>query len=336
MRIREIGEFPLIERLTGLIATAGPDVVQGIGDDAAVLKGSDEWLQLATVDAQVEGVHFLRHSIRPEQLGNRALAVNASDIAAMGGEPQFALVSLVLSDGMEVEWLSGIYEGLQEAAARFGIAVVGGNVSKSCGDNVIDLCLLGRVKREELLFRSGARPGDLVLVTGSLGEAAAGLRILQQPDTFAALRERDGLLERLMTPTPRLAEARLIAASKLASAMIDLSDGLSGDIQHLCDRSGVGVRLLTDRVPVSEGVRKVAAEEGVPVSELALGGGEDYELCFTAPAQAAAALKELVETEIGTPISVIGEIVPADNGRWLVLGGERRLPLEATGWQHFL
>jgi thiamine-monophosphate kinase len=335
MRVGELGEFPLIERLSGLVASGGPGVMLGIGDDAAVLEGTGEWLQLATVDAQVEGVHFLRQSIEPEQLGKRALAVNVSDIAAMGGEPQFALVSLVVADDLEAEWLSGVYEGLQDAAARFGVTVVGGNVSRSTGANMLDLCLLGRVRREELLLRSGARPGDLVLVTGSLGEAAAGLRILRQPARFGALPERHGPVGRFLTPTPRLSEARLIAGLKLAGAMIDLSDGLSSDIQHLCDRSGVGVRLWTERLPVSEGVRKVAAEEGVPAAELALGGGEDYELCFTVSATAAMALKEAVESGTGTPVSVIGEIIPAEKGRWLVLPDEKAAPLEARVWQHF-
>jgi hypothetical protein len=183
MRVGELGEFPLIERLSGLLAGGGPGVVRGIGDDAAVLEGTGEWLQLATVDAQVEGIHFLRQSIEPEQVGKRALAVNVSDVAAMGGEPQFALVSLVLSDDLEVEWLSGVYEGLREAAARYGVeqrAMLTGEFPDTAKQAVFDVIALRRDIRN---FRPEPVP-DATLVRILTAAHRAGSVGFMQPWDF--------------------------------------------------------------------------------------------------------------------------------------------------------
>ncbi len=237
MRLKDLDEFALIDRLADILGDAHPDMVVGIGDDVAVLDAGGPDLLLATVDAQVAGVHYLPDQIPPRALGRRLLAVNLSDIAAMGGEPRFALVSLALPEDTEVAWLEAVYRGLREEAERWAVAVVGGNVARTAGAAVLDLCLLGQVARERLLRRAGARPGDRLFVTGHLGQAAAGLRLLlgQAPDPGAEARRH--LLGRLFTPTPRLREAAVIAGSGQATAMIDLSDGLAQDVGHLCDRS---------------------------------------------------------------------------------------------------
>jgi thiamine-monophosphate kinase len=333
VRVGELGEFALIDRLTGPLERQGPGVPVGVGDDAAVLEGPGEELLLVTVDAQVETVHFLREAISPEQLGRRALAVNLSDLSAMGGRGVAALVSLVLPADAEVAWLERLYQGLREEASCWGVTIVGGNVTRAPQHAVIDVCALGRVGRDELLLRSGARPGDLVLVTGHLGEAAAGLRLLQRPELASPARE--ALLARLLTPMPRLREAAVIARSRRATAMIDLSDGLSSDLLHLCEASGVGVRLWTERLPVSEAVYEVARQSGEAALELALAGGEDYELCLTAPPKVAEALAKSVQGETGTPVTIVGEILPAAAGRTLVLPGDEEVALEARGWEHF-
>lgn len=333
MRLSDIGEFALIERLAKIVSNKRPDILVGIGDDTAVLQGFGEALLLATVDAQVEAVHFLREAITPEQLGRRALAVNLSDIAAMGGCPVVALVSLVLPPDMEVVWIERLYRGLHEEANRWGVVVVGGNMARAPQHAVVDVCLLGRVDRGALLLRSGARPGDLVLVTGTLGEAAAGLRLVQRPELEILARE--ALLARLHTPTPRLPEAAVIANSKRATAMIDLSDGLSSDILHICQESQVGVRLWAEQLPVSETVREAARQCGEAALDLALSGGEDFELCFTAPADIAESLAQTVYNETGTPVTVIGEVLPQAAGRTLVLPGGEETALKAKGWEHF-
>jgi thiamine-monophosphate kinase len=334
MHISDLGEFPLIERLEGIIAAERSDIIIGIGDDVAVLADTDEEFLLATVDSQVEHVHFLRHEITPHQLGRRALAINLSDIAAMGGRPQVALVSLALPADTEVAWMEDLYRGLREEADRYGTAVVGGNMARSPGGVFIDVCVLGRVRHEHLLLRSGARPGDQVLVTGQLGQAAAGLKLVLDPDLRVEASDRDVLLTHLLTPTPRVTEAAAIAHAGLATAMIDVSDGLSSDVGHICERSEVGVRIWAERLPISPAVQRVAELTSSPPWQLALAGGEDYELCFTAPPEAVGELIAAV-AEAGTLVTAVGEILPAEQNRRLVLPDGQEVPLEPSGWQHF-
>lgn len=349
MRIGDIGEFSLIERLAEIIAIKRDDILVGIGDDVAVLEALGDELILATMDNQVEGIHFLADRIRPEQLGRRLLAINLSDIAAMGGRAQYALVALSLPAETEVAWVEALYQGLRQEADRFGVAVVGGNMARSLGGIVIDLSLLGRVKRHHLLLRSGACPGDKVLVTGNLGDSAAGLALLLADEVVSAKlsegmteEECQMLLSAHFTPTPRLQEASIIAESGLATAMLDISDGLSSDISHICKKSQVGVRLFAKQLPISTAARQIAQRLKKQPWDLALTGGEDFELCFTAPVQAAEKLKVAVTEKTGTVVTIVGEVLPADAGRWLELehghtypAKSENLPLKAGGWQHF-
>ncbi len=335
MRIADIGEFPLIERLGQIIATERSDLLVGLGDDVAVLALPGDELLLATIDIQIERVHFLPDLITPEQLGARALAINLSDIAAMGGRPWFALVSLALPEATEVEWLEQLYRGMRAVADRFGVAVVGGNISRARSEIAVDVALLGRIRQEQLLTRAGAQPDDRVLVTGHLGEAAAGLQLARYPEFEPDPTDRDFLIERYLAPIARIPEAALIAAQRQATAMIDLSDGLSSDIGHICEQSRVGVRLWAEELPIPPSVRQVAGWLNQPAWQLALAGGDDYELCFTAPAAAADELAARVAQEIGTPVTIVGEILPAEQGHRLLLADGQELPLEAAGWQHF-
>jgi thiamine-monophosphate kinase len=362
VQISHLGEFPLIDRIARIVSVDREDVIVGIGDDVAVLDTyyadsggevgggtAEAYWTLAKVDCQVEGVHFLKDAISPRQLGRKALIINLSDIAAIGGQPLYALVSLALPDDTEVAWVDELYHGLREEGDRHGVAVVGGNMARSTGGAVVDVFVLGRVRREQVLLRSGARPGDRVLVTGRLGDSAAGLQLLlhRGRDAVAPIdaglsdADRAMLLDRHFTPTPRLREAQAIAAYRVrrglgaVTAVIDLSDGLSSDLGHICDRSEVGARVWADRLPISLATRSVAREMGREPWQLAIEGGEDYELCFTAPAAEAEALAAAVERETGTPVSIVGEILPPAEGRRLVLADGREGPLEAKGWQHW-
>lgn len=334
MRISEIGEFPLIDRVAKIVAVERSDVVVGIGDDVAILADGEE-LILATVDSQVEDVHFLQTVITGRQLGRRALAINLSDIAAVGGRAEYALVSLALPPDTDVAWVEDLYRGLHEEGDRFETAIVGGNMATSPDRVFIDVCVLGRVPRDRVILRSGAQPGDQVLVTGSLGDAAAGLRVALDAELSVTARQRQGLLARYLTPTPRLREAGIIAGSAGATAMIDISDGLSSDIGHICDRSQVGVRLWAERLPVSRAAQRVAHLTGKSAWQLPLGASDDYELCVTVRPDAVEGLIEAVRRETGTLLTTIGHILPAREGRWLALGEGREMPLEPTGWQHF-
>ncbi|NJN66753.1 MAG: thiamine-phosphate kinase [Chloroflexaceae bacterium] len=335
MRVSELGEFPLIERLGKIVDIRRADVLVGIGDDAAVLADRGDELLLATIDSQVEGIHYLPYLMRPEQLGRRALVVNMSDIAAMGGHPQFALVSLALPAETEVEWVEACYRGMQAEAGRFGVLVVGGNVTRSRSGVSIDIAMLGRVRRDHLMLRSGARPGDVVLVTGQVGEALAGLHLVFDPRLPVEAAVREQLITRYLEPSARIPEAAVIARSGRATAMIDVSDGLSGDIGHICEQSQVGVRLWAKLLPVSPAARSVAEAMQVPFWKLAMEGGDDYGLCFTAPPGAAPDLCTAIAQETGTVVTVIGEVLPAEDGRHLVLPGGQDGPLDARGWQHF-
>ncbi|MCS7221111.1 MAG: thiamine-phosphate kinase [Anaerolineae bacterium] len=334
MKVRDIGEFNLINRIARSLPAPRTGVIVGIGDDVAVLQNRDRYI-LATCDVQVEGVHFLREKILPYQLGRRAVAINVSDIAAMGGVPCYLLVSLMLPRETEVEFVDGLYEGMREECSRWGSEIVGGNMAHSPDRIIVDLFLLGEVEPERLLRRSGARVGDQVLVTGTLGDSAAGLALLLHPEATCPDLHREFALRRHLTPTPRLWEGRVISRSGLATAAIDVSDGLASDVGHICERSGVSVRLRADAIPISDAARAIAQALSADPLEWALFGGEDYELLFTAPADRAKDLARWVQQETGTPVSIIGEVVPADQGIALVHADGSAVPLWKGGWDHF-
>ena len=306
----------------------------GIGDDVAVLDAGSGRVCLATCDVQVEGAHFLRSAIDPADLGHKALAINLSDIASAGGTPRFALVSLGLPKDLPVEFIDGLYAGLRAEAVQHGVDVVGGNISSSQFGLFIDIFLLGEAARENLLLRSGAKAGDRILVTGTLGDAAAGVALLLDRSLSADADYAPTARARLNRPSPRVREGRLIGAAHCATAMIDVSDGLSGDLGHICERSGVGARIFAGKLPVAHANRALAKRAHGDEWHFALHGGEDYELLFAAPGAQAEALAGQIARETGTPVSIVGEILPESEGRQLVLPEGRTVTLAAASWDH--
>jgi len=335
MRIDQLGEFGLIARIQRALSAYGPGVLVGIGDDVAVLQADADCVWLATCDVQMEGAHFLRGKIAPRDLGRKALAINLSDIAATGGKPRFALISLWLPKDLPVEFVDGLYEGLRAEADLFGVDLVGGNIYRSRLGMFIDIFLLGEAPRENIVLRSGAHVGDKILVTGTLGDAAAGVALLL--DGTLATTGWYARIARMRrdTPTPRVREGQWIGATHQATAMIDVSDGLAGDLGHICEQSGVGARLFAEKLPVGEANRALAAAAQGDEWHFALHGGEDYELLFTVPSAQADELAAQLALETGTPVSMIGEIVPTSAGQLLVLPDGRIVALEAHGWDHF-
>ena len=335
MKIQELGEFGLIDRIQRALPAPGKDVFVGIGDDVAVLRTSTDHVWLATCDVQMEGAHFLRDEISPRDLGQKALAINLSDIAAKGGAPRFALVSLGLPEDLEVEFIDGLYAGMRALAEKFRVDIVGGNISHSRLGLFIDIFLLGDSPRENILLRSGSQVGDMILVTATLGDAAAGVALmlnnaLKTTDTYAAIAQ-----SRYHVPVPRVREGQMIAQAHQATAMVDISDGLASDLGHICERSNVGARIFAEKLPVAQENRDLARMSKGNEFHFALFGGEDYELLFTAPASQAKVIAEKIANETGTRVSIIGEILPANEGRQLVLPNAHVVPLEARGWDHF-
>ncbi len=334
MKVSELGEFGLIDLLAKM-AYAVPDkqtkswqqLILGIGDDAAAWYGNDS-IQLATVDSLIQDVHFSLGITSWEELGWRAIAVNLSDIAAMGGLPKYALVSLALPDHTEVENVTALYKGMIELAQQFEVAIVGGNIS-SAPLLVINITILGNTKSQaqHILTRSAAKPGEKVAVTGYLGAAAAGLEALSKHMTLDS-EATDSLKKAFLHPYPRVAEGQQLIEQGVRAA-IDISDGLISDLGHICQASQVSARIEIDRVPVQPAVK---ANFGDRALELALSGGEDYELLFTASAE----VIDKVRAAASCPITVIGEITADRTGEISLVDGKGNLVnLPKAGWEHF-
>jgi thiamine-monophosphate kinase len=332
------GEYALIGRIVQAVqrgaplASEGLELIEGIGDDAAILQaGRHEvcpYTLLWTTDMLIEGVHFRLDWIDARSLGWKALAVNLSDIAAMGGVPLAALLSLALPPERTGAWLDDFIEGFLECATRYRTALIGGDTNRA-EHVVLSVAVLGQAKTPPIR-RRGARPGDWILVTGTLGGSRAGLEWLLHPmDTLSPID-----LTPHFRPVPRLQEGQL-AAQLGASAMIDLSDGLAADLPKLLWASAVGGVLYPHQIPVhSEAVRWAQAQDADP-AQFAMAGGEDYELLLTAPPNAARQLLERIPAETGTPLAHIGQIT-AENALWLEYPDGRREPLSVRGWDHFL
>jgi thiamine-monophosphate kinase len=293
---------------------------------------TDGRLLLATADAAIEGVHFLRATTTPRLLGRRALAVNLSDIAGMGGVPRWALVSMGLPPATPLDFALEVADGLAEEADAYETVLVGGNLARSPERILLDVTLLGEVEPDLVLYRGGARAGERVLVTGTLGDSAGGLLALTDP-ALADFPGRDDLVRRHRLPTPRLAAGRRIALARAATAMLDLSDGLASDLGHVCAESGVGAIVDADRVPISGPLRELGRLTGRDPLDWALRGGEDYELLLTAPADRVPALVAAVG-DVGVALTDIGEIT-AEKGLWRREPDGNRAPLGEGSWRHF-
>jgi thiamine-monophosphate kinase len=331
----ELSEDELIHAIARVISSTEPGLVVGLGDDAAVAEPGSGQLVLTT-DLLVEGVHFERGSISAHDLGAKALVVNLSDIAAMAASPRYALVALALPQDLDVAWVMELYGGMRDACAEYAVVLAGGDTNRS-ELIVVSVALVGEVAPGRALTRSGARPGDRILVTGSLGAAAGGL-VLSRQDAVtasAALSKPWGrvLLEALARPSARVGEAQILARCG-ATAMMDLSDGLASDLSRLCQASGVGALLALERVPVADALARGAEHLGVDAIDLAISGGEDYELLATIPEDAVSTARSELAEAFGSELSDVGEIVQGSGIRGVAADGQEH-PVEPAGWDHF-
>ncbi len=326
MKILDIGgEFALIDQLIRHAPATHPDLVAGVGDDAAVIGKTfpnGDYL-LVTTDMLVQDNHFRCDWATPEQIGKKSVACNVSDIAAMGGRPTFMFVSLCLTKTTDVAWADGLYAGMAEACRRYDVVLAGGDTTRAT-TVTISITLLGRVAPQQLCLRRHAQPGDLLCVTGPLGGSAAGLAMLS-----AGLKPPGYLREKYLAPGCRLDVAPLIAPA--AHAMIDISDGLAPETHHICDQSGTGAEIVAVDIPIHPSVCDAADLTAADPLAFALSGGEDFELLFSIPP---AMLPGLRSSDRTVDVTVVGRVTEAAAGRHLIMPGGQRVPL-AGGYDHF-
>ena len=328
---QDVGEFGFIDHISGHVAPEW--VLCGIGDDCAVMALDDRRVRLVTTDLMVEGVHFLIDT-PPEGLGHKLLAVSLSDVAAMGGMPTDAVVSVAAPGDLDAGYVERVYHGLYACADRFGVAIVGGDTTRSPQALMLNLALTGEMPRDQVCYRSGAGPGDCIYVSGTLGDAAVGLRVTQ---TAAMSDGRDGayFLRRLYRPEPRIALGQKLAASGAVTAMIDVSDGVASDVKHICQRSGVSAIIREDAIPMSAAFCAFCTATGRRAADLALSGGEDYELLFAVDAEKTDVIEALIAQEGVPAIQMIGEIVAGDGEVFLSNAEGKRVLMKVAGFEHF-
>ena len=313
--------------------------ITSIGDDAAVVRPAPGKDTVITTDLLIEDVDFRRTTISPYLLGHKALAVSLSDIAAMGSRPRWSLISIgVPADVWQTDFVDRFYSGLFELAGRYDVQLIGGDTSRTEAKIVIDSIVLGECAAGHAIKRSGAKPGDQIFVTGSLGAAAAGLRLVERGAHLAEQnidqedsQKLDHVLLRQLRPEPRVGWGIVLGEERLATAMIDLSDGLSSDLNHLCEASGAGALIESSLLPIDSQVTELCGRRALDPLQLALHGGEDFELLFTVRPDDVARLPRRVD---GTQITRIGEIQSEDKGV-KISEGTRIWELNPGGWKHF-
>jgi thiamine-monophosphate kinase len=336
-RVGDIGEFGLIARIREVLEAEGrlpPGAVLGLGDDAACFTPRPGCEILVTCDAMVEGRHFLAERTSARDLGRRAMVMNISDIGAMGGTPCYALVSLGLPARIPVAFVEDLYRGFLMELNPFSAGVFGGNLTSTNERLFIDITLIGEVRREHLMRRSTARAGDAILVTGYPGQAAGGLHLLVAGSAAPDLANHP-LVRAYQLPRHRAREGREVARSGLASAMIDMSDGLLGDLGHICEQSGLGALLVQELLPVSDVLRAAALESRRDPFDWVLGDSDDYELILTCPSERVESLRALIHAVAGAAVSEVGRLTEAWAGiRIRRPDGSEGFSFPA-GWDHF-
>ncbi len=335
--ISEIGgEFALIDRIAAATKNRLPETIKGIGDDAAVINSGDFYTVIST-DMLLEGVHFDLSYVPLRHLGYKAVAVNVSDIAAMNAVPKQITVSIALSNRIPVEAIDELYEGIRAACEAYRIDLVGGDTTNSRSGLVISVTAVGTVDKDHVTYRSGAKPNDILCVTGSLGAAYLGLQVLERekqvfladPNMQPQLDKHEYVVGKQLKPEARTDIIYdFIEGGIIPTSMIDVSDGLASEILHLCKASGVGIRVFEENIPIENPAMLTATEFNLNPITVAMNGGEDYELLMTISPTDFEKVKNLSEI---TPIGFVTE----EKGAFLVLNSGQLTPIKAQGWEHF-
>lgn len=336
--ISDLGEFGLIDQLTKNIVLKNESSLVGVGDDAAVIQVSEDTVQLISTDMLVEGIHFNLMYMPLKHLGYKAVAVNVSDICAMNGTAQQITISLAVSSRFPLEALEELYEGIQLACTNYGVDLVGGDTTSSTSGLVINVTVLGIAKKEDVVYRSGAKEYDLLVVTGDLGAAYMGLQVLErEKEVFKAnpsiqpdLDGHDYIIERQLKPEARKDIIGYLKELEVKpTAMIDISDGLASEILHLCKASKVGCHVYDEKVPIDAKTSMTAIDFNLDPNTCALNGGEDYELLFTIDQ------KDFDKIKGNPHMTVIGHITNENDGIYYVDKNGSAITLKAQGWKHF-
>lgn len=339
MKIDEIGEFGLIERLTKDFAPQNKTTIKGVGDDCAVMDFGEKQV-VATTDMLLEGVHFDLTYVPLKHLGYKSAMVNISDVCAMNAKPTQMLVSLGVSSRFGVEQLEEFYAGIYLACEKAGVDVVGGDTCASLNGLSISITCLGEVEKGKAVLRSGAKPNDLICVTGDLGAAYMGLQLLERekkvfesqedPDFQPDFAGKEYIIERQLKPEACIDTVKFLKEKNVVpTAMMDVSDGLSSELMHICKESGVGCRVYENKIPIDYVTASMAEEFNMNLTTVALNGGEDYELLFTVP------LSEYDKVKGLEGIHVIGHVTDASEGARLVTRDGAEIELKAQGWKAF-
>ena len=326
-------ERQIIEQINNLLGF--PDnrnVIKGIGDDCAVLRKDDRNCFLVTTDTLVAGVHFDLAWHPPFLLGRKTAAVNLSDIAAMGGEPRFALLNLAFP-GSAPAWLGEFLAGFHEMLQEHDTILVGGDTVKSPNDLSMTVTIIGEAAKDIICYRSGAIKGDLVFVSGTLGDAAGGLSLCRSGLYNDGAGKWQELVKAHLDPQPQVRLGRILAESGLVHAMMDISDGLATDLAHICTESRAGAEIFQEDIPVSKDLHAAAGKLSMPVGDWILKGGEDYQLLFTVAPRHEQRLRQLVDRQTGRDVYAIGRII-AGQGVYLCSAGNRR-EIGYQGYDHF-
>jgi thiamine-monophosphate kinase len=332
--LKDIGEFGLIARIDQLLKREGvksPEVSVGIGDDTASFKARPGYEILVTCDCVVEGRHFLSRRISPLNLGRRSMMLNISDIGAMGGRPLYALISLGLKNETPVQDIEDLYRGFLSELNPFNASIIGGNLTKSGNGIFIDITLIGEVEEGRAVRRSGAKPGDVILVTGYPGQSAAGLQLLLQ----SLASEDHALVKVYNNPSHRALEGRAVALTECATAMIDTSDGFLGDLGHICEESGVGALLKQEKFPISEELREAAKILKKEPGDYFLGDSDDYQLIIMCRPKDVETVRSAIAATYAGPVTEVGKLTAPELGIRLVLVDGSERVLSAKGWDHF-
>ena len=332
--VSSLGEFGLIDHLTRNTEIYNAGTLLGIGDDAAVIDTFGKNM-VVTTDMLIEGIHFDLMYMPLKHLGYKAVTVNLSDIYAMNAEPTQITVSMAISNRFSVEALDELYDGIQLACERYGVDLVGGDTTTSQKGLILSITALGEVEEGKHVTRRGAKENDLICVTGNLGAAYMGLLLLERekkvfletPGVKPDLEDQTYILERFMKPEAKRQAIEWFKTNQIMpTSMIDISDGLSSEMLHICKQSEVGCVLYEDKLPMHEHTRHIAAKFGIAATTAALNGGEDYELLFTVP------MSDFAKVQESELFSIIGHITAKDQGKYLITNGNNRIELIAQGW----